>query len=474
MKLSNKFFLETLKVILNNVDWGVQITNEKGYTIFYNKLASKIDGISQSEALGRYILEMFPSLSDEESTIIQVLRTGKPILKKEQEITNLYGQKIYLYSNTLPIIIDGKICGAIDISKDLSMIKDLAEKVVNLQDELHSYRRKYNRSVNNEEVRYIFDDIIGEDPVLLTIIEKAIKVAKSASPVFVCGETGTGKELLVQAIHNASPRRSGPFIAQNCAALPENLMESLLFGTVKGSFTGADNRPGLVELANGGTLFLDELPSMGFDLQAKLLRFIQEKCVRRLGDTIVRHVDVRIIASTNIEPQEALKRNLIRSDLYYRLNVVTLNLPPLRLRKGDISFLVTHFFNELNTELGKNIKGISTEVEKIFMRYQWPGNIRELRGVIEGAANLCEGDIIEIEHLPEHILKEAYHEELGKDPLMGEIDFDQNLNTVVSHVERELIKRALERAYGNVSKAAKVLGIPRQTLQYKIKNLGLC
>lgn len=469
----NKFCLETLKVILNNVDWGIQITNEKGYTIFYNNLASKIDGISQSEALGRYILEMFPSLSDEESTIIQVLRTGKPILKKEQKVTNLYGQKIYLYSNTLPIIIDGKICGAIDISKDLSMIKDLAEKVVNLQGELHSYRRQCNRSVNNEEVRYVFDDIIGKDPVLLKVIEKAFKIAKSTAPVFVYGETGTGKELLVQAIHNAGPRRFGPFIAQNCAALPENLMESLLFGTVKGSFTGADNRPGLVELANRGTLFLDELPSMGFDLQAKLLRFIQEKCVRRLGDTKVRHVDVRIIASTNIEPQEALKRNLIRSDLYYRLNVVTLNLPPLRLRKRDISLLVNQFLKELNIELMKNIKGISPEVERIFIHYQWPGNIRELRGVIEGAANLCEGDIIEIEHLPEHVLKEAYHEELGKGPLLEEIDFDQNLNTVISHIEKELIRRALERASGNVSKAAKALGIPRQTLQYKIKNLVL-
>ncbi|MFZ5649097.1 MAG: sigma-54 interaction domain-containing protein [Bacillota bacterium] len=468
-----KFCIESLKVVLDHVDWGVQITDEKGCTVFYNKQASKIDGISQGDALGRNVLEMFPSLSDEESTIKQVLRTGRPMLKKEQEVTNLNGQKIYLYSNTLPIVIDGRICGAVDISKDLSMIKDLAEKVVNLQGKLNSYRRQLDRPENYEEARYTFDSIIGEDPALLAVKEKALKVAKGTSPVLVYGETGTGKELLVQAIHNASPRRHGPFITQNCAALPENLMESLLFGTVKGSFTGADNRPGLVELADGGTLFLDELPSMGFDLQAKLLRFIQEKSVRRLGDTRVRQVDVRIIASTNIEPLEALKCNLLRSDLYYRLNVVSLSLPPLRQRKEDIPLLVAHFLSEINSELGKNIKGISPEVERIFMRCQWPGNIRELRGVIEGAAHLCEENMIEVEHLHEHILKEAYQKEKDVDLFLEAINLDQDFNKVISSVEKELILRALERAGQNVSKAAKILGIPRQTLQYKIKTLGL-
>lgn len=468
----NKFFIETLKVVLDHVDWGIQITDEKGCTVLYNKQASKIDGISQSDAMGRNVLEMFPSLSDEESTIIQVLRTGRPILKKEQEVINLNGQKVYLYSSTLPIVIDGKIRGAVDISKDLSMIKDLAEKVVSLQGKLNSYRRLSGPG-SNEEARYTFDSIVGNDPSLLSVKEKALKVAKGSSPVLVYGETGTGKELLVQAIHNASPRGAGPFITQNCAALPENLMESLLFGTVKGSFTGADNRPGLVELADGGTLFLDELPSMGLDLQAKLLRFLQEKCVRRLGDTRVRHVDVRIIASTNIDPQEALRGNLLRSDLYYRLNVVTLSLPPLRQRKGDIILLASRFLGDINKELAKNITGIKPEVESIFMRCRWPGNVRELRGVIEGAANLCEGDTIEVEHLPEHILKEAFRKDTDVDLLLEALASDQDLNKVVSSVEKELIRRALERSGQNVSKAAKILGIPRQTLQYKIRTLGL-
>ncbi|MFZ5651196.1 MAG: sigma-54 interaction domain-containing protein [Bacillota bacterium] len=468
-----KICIETLKVVLDHVDWGVQITDEKGCTVFYNKQASRTEGIPQSDALGRNVLDMFPSLSDEESTIIQVLRTGRPLLKKEQEVTNLYGQKVYLYSNTLPIVIDGRICGAVDISKDLSLIKDLAEKVVNLQGKLNSYHRQFNRPVNNEEARFTFDSIIGSDPALLAVKEKAIKAANSSSPVLVYGETGTGKELLVQAVHNASPRRAGPFISQNCAALPENLMESLLFGTVRGSFTGADNRPGLVELADGGTLFLDELPSMGLELQAKLLRFIQEKCLRRLGDTRVRHVDVRIIASTNIDPQEALKTNLLRSDLYYRLNVVALSLPPLRRRRGDIPLLVSHFICEINSDLGKSIKGISPEVERIFMRCRWPGNVRELRGVMEGAAHLCEGNMIEVEHLTEHVLKEAFRKEEDMDLLLESIDLGQDFNKVISSVEKELIRRALERAGQNVSQAAKILGIPRQTLQYKIKTLGL-
>lgn len=468
-----KFCMETLKVVLDHVDWGVQVTDEKGCTVFYNRQASKTDGIPQSDALGKNVLEMFPSLSDEDSTILQVLRKGIPILKKEQEVTNLYGRKIYLYSNTLPIIIDGRICGAVDISRDLSLIKDLAEKVVNLQGELNSYRRRYNRPAGNEEARHTFDSIVGNDQTLLEVKEKALKAAKSSSPVLVYGETGTGKELLVQAVHNAGPRRAGPFISQNCAALPENLMESLLFGTVRGSFTGADNRPGLVELADGGTLFLDELPSMGLDLQAKLLRVLQEKCLRRLGDTRVRQVDVRIIASTNIDPQEALKNSLLRSDLYYRLNVVSLSLPPLRQRRGDIPLLVSHFLGEINLELGKSIAGISPEVERIFIRCRWPGNVRELRGVLEGAAHLCEGNTIEVGHLPEHILKEAFRKEEDVDLLLESIDLGQDFNKVISSVEKELIRRALERAGQNVSQAAKILGIPRQTLQYKIKTLGL-
>jgi arginine utilization regulatory protein len=365
------------------------------------------------------------------------------------------------------------VCGAVDISKDMSMIKGLAEKVVDLQGELNSFRRGCHKPARGDEARYDLANIIGRSQALLALKEKAGKVAKSASPMIVFGETGTGKELLVQAVHRAGPRRAGPFIAQNCAALPENLMESLLFGTVKGSFTGADNRPGLVELADGGTLFLDELPGMGLDLQAKLLRFIQEKCVRRLGDTRVRQVDVRIVASTNIEPQEALSLNLIRSDLYYRLNVVTLSLPPLRSRKEDIPLLVEHFLREFTAEFGSAIRGVDPEVEKIFMRYRWPGNIRELRGVIEGAANLCEGEIIEIEHLPEHILKETYRKRQDAGQLLEEIDFDQDFLTVMGYVEKELIRRALERSGGNVSSAARFLGIPRQTLQYKIRSLGL-
>lgn len=468
----SKFYLETLKCLLDYIDVGVQITDERGRTVFYNKYASEIDGIRKSEALGKSVLEMFPSLSSEESTIMQVLHTGRPVLKKEQEVINLYGRKIYLFSNTLPIEIDGRICGAVDISRDMSMIKDLAEKVINLQGELNSFRRQCKKPAGHE-ARYHMASIIGRDPALSEVKEKSVKMARSSSPLLIYGETGTGKELLVQAIHNAGPRGSGPFIAQNCAALPENLMESLLFGTVKGSFTGADNRPGLAELADGGTLFLDDLPCMGIDLQAKLLRFIQEKCVLRLGDTRVRQVNVRVVASTNIDPREALSRGLIRSDLYYRLNVVTLTLPPLRRRKGDIGLLVSHFLMELNSELDKRIAGVDPEVEKIFMRYQWPGNIRELRGVVEGAANLCEDEIIKINHLPEHILKETYQAEREGDQLIDHINLDQDLGTVLGRVEKELIRRALERSGGNVSRAAKLLGIPRQTLQYKIKNLGM-
>lgn len=466
------FYRKVLEIILENLDWGIQVTDRDGYTIYYNEAASRIDGIAQEDAIGKHVLEMFPSLSEEGSTILKVLRTGKPSLKQEQEIMNLHGRKFYLYTSTIPVIIDGEIRGAVDISKDLSEIKDLMEKVIGLREEVKAYRKLDKNLSVNEEAYYTFDDIIGESMTIKEIKEKMLKAARGNFPIFVYGETGTGKELLVQAIHNASPRRKGPFIAQNCAALPENLMEAILFGTVKGSFTGAENRPGLVELADGGTLFLDEITCLRFDLQAKLLRFLQEGYVRRIGDNKVRKVDVRVMSATNVEPQEALEKKLLRPDLFYRLNVMSLRLPPLRERMEDIPLLVKSFISQFNRQLGKDIQGISREVEGVLMNYQWPGNIRELRGVIEYAANFCDGKFIQLQDLPEYILKNAY-EISDKEINLEEIDWDQDLRSFLQAMEAELIRRALKKAHGTVSKAAKMLGIPRQTLQYKMKILGI-
>ncbi|TCO67941.1 sigma-54 interaction domain-containing protein [Caldanaerobacter subterraneus] len=469
--LPQEFYQKALEILLENIDWGVQITDKDGYTIYYNKASSQIDGIPIDEAIGKHVLAMFPSLSNRESTILKVLRTGEPVVGHEQEITNCYGQKVSLFTITLPIVIDGEICGAIDISKNLSEIKNLMTKVIDLREEVRNNRKK-SAVKENEEAYYTFDDIIGESKVITELKCKAQKIAKSNSPVFVYGETGTGKELLVQAIHNASTRKNGPFIAQNCAALPENLMESILFGTVKGSFTGAENRPGLVELADGGTLFLDEITSLSLDLQAKLLRFLQEGYIRRIGDSKVRKVDVRVIAASNISPYEALEKKILRPDLFYRLSTIVLYVPPLRERKSDIPLLVKYFIKEFNWQLGKDIKGISEEVERALMSLSWPGNVRELKGVIEYAANFCEGEIIQLHDLPDHILRNAFIEG-EKEIAVDTIGIEGDLRSFLAKVEYELITKTLKKTNGNISRAAEILGIPRQTLQYKIKMLKI-
>lgn len=460
-----EFWREGFNTLLNEVSEGVHIADHNGITRFYNRSAAAIDGIEQKTALGKHILKMFPSLTEETSTILQVLRTGENIIHKEQEIRNLHGVPVYLVTTTLPLKVRGRVVGAMDVSQNLTQVKVLAEKVVGLQADLRA-RHKHSQA---ERAIYTFENIYGDHPAVKDILARARKVARTDSTVLVSGETGTGKELLVQAIHNAGPRRHGPFISQNCAALPATLMESILFGTAKGSFTGSENRPGLVELADGGTLFLDEITCLAPELQAKLLRFIQEGNIRRLGETLLRNVNVRIMASTNIDPLQAVQENLFRPDLYYRLNVVNLSLPPLRDRRSDIPLLTSRLIDELNKKLGCQISGISADVHEIFLRYPWPGNIRELHCTLEGAMNLAETDRIEVSHLPPYLLQKLVQDH--------PVDFKEvenlPLQEALIKVEETLIRSALQKSAWNISQTARILGLPRQTLQYKIQSLQI-
>ena len=294
----------------------------------------------------------------------------------------------------------------------------------------------------------------------------------SDSAVLVLGETGTGKELVVQAIHNASRRRTKPFVAQNCAALPETLLESILFGTIRGSFTGAENRPGLFEIANGGTLFLDELNAMPPSLQAKLLRVLQDGMVRRIGDAKLRPVDVRIITAMNEKPFEAMRKGSLREDLYYRINVVTIGLPPLRERRDDCLLLSQHFISHYNRVFGRKVIGLSESTWDVFKTYDWPGNVRELQHALEGAMNIIDGDIILPEHLPAHIregngLGYAGVNVSGTDSFT--LSPGQSLHDALTEAEMRYVEQAMQQARGNVTLAAEILRIPRQTLQYKLR-----
>lgn len=457
---------ETLKAILGAIDEGIHAVDERGITIFYNHVAAKLDGLKEEEVLGKHLLEVFPSLDVETSTLLKVIESKQPIYHQHQRYTNIRGKQVVTVNTTLPLILDGKRIGAVEVSKDISKVKELSEQLVDLQAQIASKQKKPGKTVENG-AKYSFSDIISRSKDMEQLKKLGQKASKTTSPILIMGETGTGKELLVQSIHNASPRNSSPFIAQNCAALPATLLEGILFGTVKGSFTGAENRPGLFELADGGTLFLDEINSMPMELQAKLLRVIQESRVRRVGGSTENRIDVRIIAALNEDPLQAVKEGRLRSDLYYRLHVISFRIPSLRERKEDIPLLTEHFIQKFNHRFGKTVTGVSEEVKKLLFQHDWPGNIRELEHTIEAAMNLVEGRFIEKEDMPLNFRPAASK---------GTADFpleDLPLRDALLQVEERMIRNAIERANGNIMQAAKHLGIPRQTLQYKLSKLGL-
>lgn len=312
---------------------------------------------------------------------------------------------------------------------------------------------------NKVLAKYTFNDIVGDSKEIEQVKIMAKKAANNSSPILIYGETGTGKELFVQAIHNHSKRSSKEFIAQNCAAIPEGLLESLLFGSLKGGFTGAESRKGLFEIADGGTLYLDELNSMPLEFQGKLLRTLQDGVIRRVGDTIPKKVDVRIIASINEAPEDLLSSGVLRKDLFYRLNVVRIDLPSLRQRKEDIPLLVKFFIKKFNCDFQASVEGIDERALEKLILSPWKGNVRQLEHVMEAAFNLRQAGNILVEDLNIKAL---------------DISLKQS-NSLVKRLEEAewlYIKEALIINNYNISKTAKYLEIPRQTLQYKIKKFN--
>ncbi len=463
----NLIYKSIIETIIQNIDVGIHVIDEKGTTVIYNQAMADMEGLQINDVIGKRLLDIFPSLTSETSTLYRVLKTKKPIYDTKQTYLNKHGKQIKTINSTIPIMLTPSKYGALEIAKDITKEQELSKQVEYLQHELAT------KDLEDEKLKgYTFKSLMGEDEKFISSIGIAKKAANSSSTVLIYGETGTGKELFAQSIHNESNRKDKPFIAQNCAALPESLLESILFGTVKGSFTGAINRPGLFEQANGGTLLLDEINSMGLQLQAKLLRVLQEGYVRRIGGLQEIPIDVRIIATTNEEPEDIVQKGHLRKDLYYRLNVISLNIPPLRERKKDIPTLVEHFIKKYNVRLNKDIWYLSNDVKEAFMSYDWPGNVRELENLIEGAANM-----INKEHIikPEHFSHEIYHKMFSDFKSTYSISSEEHksLDEVLEQVERSMIQNAMAHCGGNISKSAQRLGIKRQTLQHKLKKLDM-
>ncbi len=333
---------------------------------------------------------------------------------------------------------------------------------------------KPTNKTTNTIKHYTFDDIVGQAKGLLKAIGLARRATKTSSSVFIYGDTGTGKELFAQSIHYESPRKDYQFIAQNCAALPESLLEGILFGTSKATFTDAVDRPGLFEQADGGTLFLDEINSMSISLQAKLLRVLQEGYVRRVGGLKDIPIDARIIVATNEKPMDSVKNGHIRKDLFYRINVINIEIPPLRERREDILLLIDHFIRYYNKKLDKNIWMMSEELQEGFANYSWPGNVRELQNYIESAMNMIiDEHVIRKEHLPSYVEELMFNNKIMNRNYFDDNQDFENLNDHINKLEKKIIVEYLGSNQHNITQTALALGISRQNLQYKIKKYNI-
>lgn len=446
---------------IENIDYvsGITIIDTEGTILFTVKFNSRFNVEEQDEVIGENVLRIFPNLSEKTSTLLNAIETGKPTYKQYQQIMDFRGKQITTTNVSLPIRSNGIIVGAVDLSKETNEVTQ-SEDVIKLDKIMFKNDYQLKAVTQPEKAKYTFEHIVTKNKKMNDLIHFAKKISKSTSSVLIYGETGTGKELFAQSIHNHSNRSEKPFIAQNCAALPENLIDSLLFGTKKGSFTGAEDQPGLFELADNGTLFLDEIHTIPLHLQAKLLRVLEEGCIRRLGDKRTRQINVRVLAATNKSPIDCINDNQLRLDLYYRLCVMPLYIPPLRERKDDILFLLKFFLDKHKEKSGKQLKHISKEVYEAFLDYKWPGNVRELEHVAEYALNRINEseDTLTINHVKDRIQLNVGKKDVNIRPL----------KEAVAEVESELIKKAMEVTKGNVSRAANILKIPRQTLQNKL------
>lgn len=452
---------QILKIIMKFTDEGIHVIDSNGVTLIYNKAIEELEGMKGSEVVGKKILDVFPSLTENTSTLCKVLKTKQPIIEQYQTYINKTGNKITSVNTTIPILDNEKIMGAVEISKNFTKVKELYDNAISMNNHSKNFIRK--------DGDFIFDSMIGCSPSFIKCVDIAKVAAKSNSTVLIYGDTGTGKEVFSRAIHNESSRANKPFIPINCAALPEGLLEGILFGTVKGGFTGAVDRPGLFEQADGGTLLLDEINSMSTLLQAKLLRVLQEGVIRRVGGIKDIPVDVRIIATTNEEPYTAIKNGTIRKDLYYRLSVININIPPLRERKEDIPEFIKTFIKTYNDEFSKDVWDISSEVLDAFLSYNWPGNVREMKNYIEGSMNMVNGHILKAEHFTPQVQETLFKKNLPSGVFDSGYDFKTSIDEYINNIEKKIIDDALRSSDGNITKAAKTLKIKRQTLQYKIK-----
>ena len=456
-----------LHSIIDVVSDGVYAVSVDGTILICNKAHKKIDGTIHNHVVGKKDVDVY-YLELENFQRYAISKNPEPLLDQYMTYSTITGKKVDIVYNSYPFFQNGNLSAVISVGRDKPSINELITTALN------SFNSKKSNRITNGTL-YSFEDIIGNSTAIQRTIKQARKVAQNQSTVMFVGETGTGKELFAQGMHNASPYKSRPFIAVNCAAIPETLMESLMMGTVKGAFSGALDTPGFFEQAENGTLFLDEINSLSISLQAKLLRLLQDKIVRRLGDNKERKISCRVISATNQDLFIMARNGLFREDLLYRLTPVILDIPPLRERTEDIPILAKEFVSRFNDSLAMNMGLVAQDLMQLFFNYRWPGNVRELEHVIESAMSLSENteEILSSEHLPSLIKKRLMSDQ--ETTGLGSIEATSNnpLPELVSQYEKQTIENALILNSGNVSKCAIQLGITRQDLHYRLRRLGI-
>jgi PAS domain S-box-containing protein len=443
--------LDMLEDILNYAYEGYVLVDNQGKIVKMNY--EKLMGIKEEDALGKPVEGVI-----ENTRMHIVVKTG---VKELRDVQRIQGHD--MITNRIPIVKNGRIIGGVGtvLFKDVSEVKELAHQLLDLQSKINKYRGEIERI---QGTRYSFDSIITRNGKMEYLKKVGRKAAESNSTVLITGESGTGKEMFAHAIHKASYRKAEAFIPINCAAIPRDLLESELFGYEGGAFTGArkEGKPGKFELATGGTIFLDEIGTMPMEMQAKLLRVLEAKEFERIGGNKKIDLDARVIAATNENIEEEIRKGKFREDLYYRLNVITIDIPPLRDRPEDISLLAENLLEYLIKEMRTGEKELSPETVKILRRYSWPGNVRELRNVLERAINLSSKTLILPEHLPERVFNRINYN-------LGNKEEVEPLKDIIREAEKEAIRKALILTNGNKSLAAEKLGIHRTALYKKME-----
>lgn len=455
--LFDKMFIDRMQNIFDPITVSMILVNQSSEIVMINDVFANYLGYTKKEIIGKHVLDV-----DKNSRFPYVIKNKKVEIAWKHRFANGHTAIVH----RIPVMNEDNEVEygfGMVLFEDIGELKDLVKKNKLLEDKLYHYKSKLKRI---QGAKYSFDSIIGDSQIMQITKNIAKKAAQGNSNVLIVGESGTGKELFAHAIHIESIRAIYPFVKVNCAAIPKDLLESELFGYEGGAFTGAkkSGKIGKFELANGGTIFLDEIGDMPLNMQAKLLRVLQEKEIERVGGNKVIPIDSRVIAATNKNLWQMVKENKFREDLFYRLNVMSIELPPLRNHKEDIKQLSYNFVKKLSQNMGKNVDEITEEAMLYLENYNWPGNARQLENVIERATNLTDNSVINQTHLPSYI-REANS---IKDEVEGENTDIVKLKEIIEKAEKKAINECLRKTKGNKLKTSRLLGISRSSLYEKI------